>query len=150
MSKKDRQNAIINLINECEIDTQEELTAKLNELGFNTTQATVSRDINELNLIKVNGTAKKFKYQKASIFETPVSDKIIYLFKEIVSSIELANNLIVIITLSGNASSAGMVVDKMNISKILGTIAGDDTLLIITHNNFDAEIVYKRFKEILY
>ena len=149
MSKKDRQLAILKIINEQEIDTQDELTAKLNELNFNTTQATVSRDINELNLIKVEGLTKKYRYQRVVTLETPVPDKIIRLFKDIVVSIHIVNNLIVIKTISGNASSAGMVIDKMNMSKILGTVAGDDTLLIITSNNGDAMIVYKRFKELL-
>ena len=145
MSKKERLLAINNLINEFEIDTQEELTEKLNSLGFNVSQATVSRDINELNLIKVEGVNKKFKY-KAVDDNLNLSKKIVDLFKQITLSIACANNLIVIKTLAGNASSAGMAFDEMQFPQVLGTVAGDDTLLVIAKTNSDAEIIMKKLR----
>ena len=145
MSKKERLLAINNLINEFEIDTQEELTEKLNSLGFNVSQATVSRDINELNLIKVEGVNKKFKY-KAVYDNLNLSKKIVDLFKQITLSIACANNLIVIKTLAGNASSAGMAFDEMQFPQVLGTVAGDDTLLVIAKTNSDAEIIMKKLR----
>ncbi len=149
MTKKDRQKVVLELINEFEIDTQEELTAKLNERGIEVTQATVSRDINELNLIKISGKIKKYKYAQIDIKNAALSEKIVSLFREIVVSITCCNNLIVVKTLSGNASAAGMVIDKMNIPQVLGSIAGDDTLLIVTKSNADAEIMIKKLKEMM-
>ena len=149
MTKKDRQKVVLDLINEFEIDTQEELTAKLNERGIEVTQATISRDINELNLIKIAGKAKKYKYAQIDIKNAALSEKIVSLFREIVVSITCVNNLIVVKTLSGNAQAAGMVIDKMNIPQVLGSIAGDDTLLIVTKSNTDAYIMIKKLKEMM-
>ncbi len=149
MTKKDRQKVVLDLINEFEIDTQDELTAKLNERGIEVTQATISRDINELNLIKIAGKAKKYKYAQIDIKNAALSEKIVSLFREIVVSITCVNNLIVVKTLSGNAQAAGMVIDKMNIPQVLGSIAGDDTLLIVTKSNTDADIMIKKLKEMM-
>lgn len=149
MTKKERQQIIVELVNEYEIDTQEELTVYLNKKGIEVTQATVSRDINELNLIKVAGKSKKFKYAQIDVKISVLPEKIVGLFKEIVVSITGVNNLIVVKTLSGNAQAAGMVVDKMAMSQVLGSIAGDDTLLIVTKSNIDADVMLKRLKEMM-
>lgn len=146
MSRNNRLIAIEKLINEYEIDTQEELTTKLIKLGFNVSQSTVSRDINELNLIKVNGTTKKYKYVKTDATTAELSPQIVNLFKQVTTSIACANNLIVIKTLAGNANSAGMAFDEMRFSQVLGTVAGDDTLLVIAKTNNDAEIILKRLR----
>ena len=143
MTKKERLNAICDLISEYEISTQEELTEKLVEKGFNVSQATVSRDINELDLIKTEGLSKKSVYRKAEKIKSDVPQRIKDLFRQITVSIVSANNLIVVKTLNGNGSSAGMAIDQMRIPQILGTIAGDDTLLIVAKNNSDAEIIVK-------
>lgn len=143
MTKKERLNAICDLISEYEISTQEELTEKLVEKGFDVSQATVSRDINELDLIKTEGLSKKSVYRKAEKIKSDVPQRIKDLFRQITVSIVSANNLIVVKTLNGNGSSAGMAIDQMRIPQILGTIAGDDTLLIVAKNNSDAEIIVK-------
>ncbi len=143
MKRKDRLIAIENIISEYEISTQEELTHKLNELGFDVSQATISRDINELALIKTDGVAKKSIYVMPQKINTEIPTKIKELFKNITVSIVSANNLIVVKTLNGNGSSAGMAIDQMRIPQILGTIAGDDTLLIVAKNNSDAETILK-------
>jgi len=148
MKRKERLAVIEKVITEYEISTQEELTVKLNELGFNVSQATVSRDINELDLIKTEGAEKKSVYIKPQKINTEISPKIKELFKQITVSIVSANNLIVVKTLNGNGSSAGMAVDQMRIPQILGTVAGDDTLLIIAKNNSDAETILKILKAI--
>lgn len=145
MTKKDRLNFIVKIIREQEITTQEELTEILNQEGFNVSQATVSRDINQLNLIKVEGINKKFKYFLPEI-TGDIPQKIIDLFKNVTISIHLANNLIIVKTLAGNAGSAGMAIDHMNFPFVLGTIAGDDVLLVITKTNSDAEVVLKSLK----
>lgn len=145
MSKNDRLKAIENLIIENEIDTQEELTEKLNDLGFDVSQATVSRDINQLNLIKVEGLVKKFKYAKVNAGGN-LSEQIVNLFKQVTLSIACANNLLVIKTLAGNASAAGMAFDEMHFPQVLGTVAGDDTLLVVAKTNSDAEIILKSLR----
>lgn len=146
MTKKQRLAKIISLIESEEISTQEELTAKLLSLGYNVSQSTVSRDINELNLIKAEGIGKKFKYIKADLEDRKVSPQMLGLLRQIVSSVDYANNLVVIKTLAGHANSAGIAIDDMNFPEILGTVAGDDTLLIVTKTNSDAEIIVKTLK----
>ncbi len=148
MTKTERLNLIKKIISEFEISTQEELTNKLVELGYKASQATVSRDIKDLNLIKVNGKTKKSIYVLPKIESATVSPKIVELFRQVTTSIEVANNLIVIKTLSGNAGTAGMAIDHMGINNILGTIAGDDTLLIVTKTEKDAKIIEKGLKKI--
>ena len=148
MIKKSRHQAIISLINSFDVSTQEELTAKLVEQGFVVSQATVSRDIKDLNLIKVEGANKKTKYVKVDLAQNKLTPQRISMFKQIMLSIESANNLIVLKTISGNASAAGMAVDEINFPQVLGTVAGDDTLLIITKTVSDAEIVVKGLKSL--
>ena len=148
MSKKDRQKTILEVIDGYEIDTQEELTAKLIEMGLKVSQATVSRDINQLNLIKVPGKEKKTRYSINKPVDTKIPQKIIDLFKQVSLSCVAVNNLIVLKTLSGNAGTAGMAIDEMHFSQVLGTIAGDDTLLIITKSNSDAETVMRKIRSV--
>ncbi len=143
MIKNSRRDAIIQLITNNDISTQDELTERLVALGFEVSQATISRDIKELNLIKVEGTNKKYKYAKIDISKHVMSPQLINLFKQIMTSIESANNLIVLKTISGNASAAGMAIDQMKFPQVIGTVAGDDTLLIITKTSADAEIILK-------
>ncbi len=146
MIKKDRLTAIEKLISEYEIDTQEELTSRLISMGYNVSQSTVSRDINKLNLIKMSGVTKKSKYVKANTASGELSPQFVSLFKQVTISVACANNLIVIKTLAGNASSAGMAFDEMRFPQVLGTVAGDDTLLVVAKTNTDAEIILKRLR----
>jgi transcriptional regulator of arginine metabolism len=146
MSKKNRLEKIKELISEYEISTQEELTDLLNKDGFNVSQATVSRDINQLNLVKGEGVSRKSKYILGATSASFVPDKIIDLFKQVTSSIAHVNNLIVIKTLNGNANTAGMAIDKMNFPEVLGTIAGDDTLLMVTKSEADAKFIVKSLR----
>ena len=123
------------LIAKNSIETQEELVEQLKTHGFNVTQATVSRDIKELGLIKIleNG---KYKYAYLGDGEKPnVNNKMINILRESMVSMDSAGNLIVIKTLSGSANAAAMVIDKLNIDSVLGSIAGDDTLLVIVKSN---------------
>ena len=146
MTKKQRLEEIINLISTNDIATQDELTEILVKKGYDVSQATISRDIKELNLIKVENGDKKYKYTQAAIANNGPSVQLINLFKQITVSIESANNLIVIKTLSGNASAAGMAIDEMRFSQVLGSVAGDDTVLVITKSKNDAEIVLKTLR----
>ncbi len=148
MIKKKRLEIILSLIDEYEFSTQEELTEKLIELGYAVSQATVSRDINELNLTKAVGKNKKFKYVRQTGVKLDVPDKIVDLYKNITVSVTQANNLVIIRTLIGNGNSAGMAIDAMHFPQVLGTVAGDDTLLIITKTERDAEILVKILRNI--
>lgn len=145
MTKKDRLNLILKLIEENEIGTQEELTELLNSKGLNVSQATISRDIKELNLIKIEGKKIKSKYIKFSANDG-IPQRIIELFKHVTVSINAVNNLIIIKTLSGNGGAAGMSIDEMHFSQVMGSIAGDDTLLLICKNDADAQIIVKNLR----
>ncbi len=145
MTKKERLQIILNIIKEYEVATQEELTEILNKKGLDVSQATISRDIKELNLIKAEGKTIKSKYVKIDTVES-ISPKIIELFKHVTVSIVSVNNLIVIKTLSGNAGTAGMAIDGMHFPQVVGSIAGDDTLLVITKNEADAQIIVKSLR----
>ncbi|MCI6734588.1 MAG: arginine repressor [Clostridia bacterium] len=150
MTKKVRQNKIIEIISTTEIDTQEELAQILNASGFNVTQATVSRDVKELGLIKINGSKCKHRYSITSYHnETTHDDKFLHLFRNCVVDIIRAQNLVVVKTLGGNGNSAGVLVDKLNIKEIVGSVAGDDTLLIVTHSEKDAEVVLESLKKLI-
>jgi transcriptional regulator of arginine metabolism len=148
MTKKERLSIILDLINSEELSTQEELTLRLKELGYDISQSTISRDINELNLVKGEGSTKKYKYVQAKVDSVNASSQIVGLLKQITVSINSANNLVVIKTLSGNASAAGMAVDNMHFPQVIGTVAGDDTLLIIAKSNSDAEVVVKALRNL--
>ena len=145
MNRKDRLNIILQTIEKNNISTQEQLTEKLLSDGFSVSQATISRDIKELNLIKIEDGCGGYKYAKP-MSDDVLSPQIISLFKQIVTSIECANNLIVIKTHAGNAGTAGMAIDQMKLPQILGTIAGDDTVLIIANNNAGADVVLKSLR----
>ena len=148
MTKQERQSIISDIIEKYEIGTQEELTEKLHELGYEVSQATVSRDINELNLIKGEGSQKKSKYIKPAAANKDMPPRIIEHFRQITLSIDYANNLIIVKTLSGNGGAVGNAIDQMNIKEILGTVAGDDTLLIIARSTADAEKIVKTLRTI--
>ena len=148
MTKKERLSIISNIISKQEISTQEELTVALNNLGYSVSQATISRDINELALLKVKGENKRFKYALVEKQPNVINPQILNIFKQTIISIERANNLIVLKTLSGNASSAGLTIDQMKFPQVLGTVAGDDTLLIIVKSNLDAEYILKCLRSI--
>lgn len=147
MEKNARQEKLIELINSYEIDTQEELARLLNENNFNVTQATVSRDIKELNLIKVAGKTKKYKYSFMQPTEQTDIYKIFNLFKGCVISVTKAQNLVVVKTLMGNGLAAGTAIDKMKIPEVVGCIGGDDIVIIVTKSNEDAETVENAIKE---
>lgn len=151
MSKNPRRAKIATIITEYEISTQEELATRLVECGFNATQATVSRDIKELGLIKIKGQNKNFKYALPEKSEKTVvtEDKVITLLKTFIVSVQSARNLVVIKTLEGNGSSCGMAVDKLGLKHIVGSIAGDDTLLVVTATDEDAQAVVNYVKELV-
>ena len=147
MNKRLRQKMILEIIESIETETQEDLAQELQKKGILVTQATLSRDIRELNLIKTAGKYKKHKYAAGRSENEHADKKFLNVFLNCVTDIESAQNIVVVKTLNGNGNSAGIVVDNMNMTEIVGSVAGDDTLLIVTKSNEDAERVTKKLKE---
>ena len=144
--KNVRHNLILEIIDELDIETQEELAEELRRRGVKITQATVSRDIKELRLVKVLSDRGGYKYATAERAEKGLNDRYIRIFADSVVNINCVNNLIVINTLTGSANAAGEAIDSLKWSEIIGTIAGDNTLLVIARSNEAAEILEGRFK----
>lgn len=151
MSTKSRREFIKKIITEREISKQEDLVKILNENNFKSTQATVSRDINELGLVKLSGKTVKSKYSLPEIKSiSEVSDeKVITLLKTFIVSMESAKNLVVVKTLTGNGSSCGMAIDKIKPKGLVGSIAGDDTLLIVSHSDEDAKNIISYIEDLI-
>lgn len=146
MHRNARQSAILEIITKMDIETQEELCFELNKLNFNVTQATISRDIKDMKLYKVAGTTKKYKYAYIENGDDVVSNKLRNLFSECSQSISYVNNLIIIKTLRGNGATAGTYIDSLQLNEIVGTIAGDDTLLIIVDNDEHATRLVEKLR----
>lgn len=145
-----RQQKMLELIKNHNFDRQEELQEKLKDCGFNVTQATVSRDIRELGIIKSEGDDGIYKYRVGKDKERiEINGKFALILKQAVSKVDCANNLIVVKTYSGMGSAAGAAFDAMELDGVLGTLAGDDTLLIIAHDNNSAEAVTKKLNELI-
>lgn len=145
-----RQAKIIELIDQEEIETQEELTAKLVTHGFETTQATVSRDIKELCLIKVTSKKGVSKYaQEHDASRGSFSARLRNIFKECVIKIDTAQNIVVIKTLPGLGSAAAASIDALKSMEIVGTLAGDDTVFIAMKDNKASEKFMNETKDML-
>jgi len=149
MQRSLRQQKILEIIATKEIDTQEELCEELNKENFNVTQATISRDVKDLKLYKVAGIQKKYKYASFDSYVDSVTNRMTNLFKGCVLGMRSANNLILVKTMRGNGSTVGVFVDSLNIDAVIGSIAGDDTLLIVVDSNDHTEAVVEMLKEYL-
>lgn len=148
MLRNARHTKILELIEEKEIETQEELCKELSDAHFTVTQATVSRDVRELRLFKVAGVKKRYRYAAVSKSEGELSDKMRALFQACLESIHVVGNLIVIKTLNGNGANAGVVVDRLNYEEVVGSIAGDDTVFSVCKTEEDALEVRDRLMRI--
>ncbi|MCR1934198.1 arginine repressor [Clostridium tepidum] len=147
--KVSRHAKILEIINSKDIDTQEELAEELRKLGMNVTQATVSRDIKELKLIKVLGNTGKYKYASINHTESYMSDKLVNIFVQTVISVENIDKFIIIKTVSGSAPGAGEAMDSFGFDGIAGTIAGDNTLLAIARTAEKAQEITVKLRKIL-
>ena len=148
--KSQRHAKIIELIRSNDIETQEELTELLKRNGFNTTQATVSRDIKELRLVKVADEKGNYKYAvKPGSDDLKLSVKFKTILEETVIRIDVSTSFVVVKTYPGMAQAAASAIDNMNWSEIVGTIAGDDTIFVALKTVEDAEIFCQKVKEIL-
>ena len=129
--KKNRHEAILSLIEKEDIGTQEELMMKLNMMGYKVTQATVSRDINQLKLIKTPVNSGQYKYSFVNNSSEDYSGKYYSILSHSVMSVNYAGNMAVIKCYSGMAQAACAAVDNLDIENILGTLAGDDTIFLL-------------------
>ena len=144
-----RQMKILEIVDNNVITTQEELTSILNSSGYKITQATISRDIKELRLVKVMDEDGKYRYSTNKKNEQFLSEKLLTIFKESYSSSDHANNLVVVKTMPGMAQAAAFVIDSINYNNIIGSIAGDDTVMIVCRKNEDAKNLVKRFDKMM-
>ena len=147
--KNVRQTAILSIIEQNDVETQEELAARLRQMGIDVTQATVSRDIKELRLLKVLSGSGGYKYATADKAEHGLSERFVRMFKDSVLSINFACNIVVIKTLAGSANVAAEAIDSMHLPEILGTMAGDNTVLVIVKNETEAAQTVNRFRDML-
>lgn len=137
-----RQEAIINLINNNNIETQEELLILLENSGFNTTQATVSRDIRELNVTKITYDGNKHKYVVGRINDTAGVKSYKHLLGNCIISMDYAENIVVVKTVAGMAMAVAAAIDGLSIEDIVGSIAGDDTIfLAIRRSNLAEKVI---------
>ena len=147
--KSVRHDLILDIIDKKDIETQEELAAELKARGVKVTQATVSRDIKELRLLKVLSENGGYKYATAERAEKGMSERFIRILAESVMTIESAVNLIVIKTISASAQAAAEAIDSLKWPELLGTIAGDNTMLVIARSEDAVESVVSRFHALI-
>lgn len=148
--KSARQIAILEIIAERAIETQEELADTLRNRGFQVTQATVSRDIKELRLVKVLSANGAYRYATSDKSENSLNERLIRMFSETVVSITSAYNQIIIKTLSASASIAAETIDSLQWPEILGTIAGENTILMIVRSIEEVQTVIDRLNALMH
>ena len=149
MSRAKRQAVIIDVISGMDIETQKELTYELKLHGINVTQATISRDINELGLVKLtsNKTGKqRYVYNQPTEEKFP---KLINLFQESVIKIDNAMNIVVLKTIAGSANTACLLIDKLGIQEIIGSVAGDDTVILVIDKISNVKVVIEKLESFL-
>ncbi len=149
--KIERRSKIIELIGKYQIETQEELAERLEQAGYSVTQATISRDIRELKLTKVPvGDGARQKYTLLQEKEADLFQKYVRVLQDGLLFMEAAENLLVIKTLSGMAMAVAAAIDNLELSGVVGTIAGDDTVMCAIHSVKEVPAVYKRIDELVH
>ncbi|MGD9473433.1 MAG: arginine repressor [Eubacteriaceae bacterium] len=144
-----RQLKIIEIIENNFIETQEELAQALKDSGFTVTQATISRDIKELKLIKVMNYEGKQHYAPLKDIGSIYNERVSAVFRESVLTIDFVENMIVIRTLPAMAQAAALAIDSMDWSEVVGTIAGDDTIFVLVRNRNLIEEIVGKFKKLM-
>lgn len=147
--KKTRHKKIIELIQKFEIETQEELAARLREQGFNVTQATVSRDIRELQLSKVSAGKGGQRYSELVKDESYNGDKYARVLRDGFVSLDRAMNILVIKTVSGMAMAVAAALDEINFEEVAGCIAGDDTIFVAVRTVEDTQKVTEKIQGLI-
>jgi len=147
--KTKRQSKILELIRKNDIETQEELLAHLLKDGYAVTQATVSRDIREMKLTKVSINGGRQKYTALNDNAEDLSEKYVRVLRDGFVSMDMAQNILVIKTVSGMAGAVCASIDAMNIQEIVGSIAGDDTIMCAIRTTEDTVAIMKRLRKIV-
>ena len=134
--KSQRQAKIMEIISTTNVETQEQLLQELEEAGFRSTQATISRDIKELRIVKELTNLGTYRYTtSAKELPSTFSSRLNTIFRECVTRYDYAQNIVVIHTLPGLANAAASAIDAMNMSVVVGTLAGDDTVMVVMRDN---------------
>lgn len=147
--KKSRHQKIKELVEQFEIETQEELADRLREAGYAVTQATVSRDIRELKLSKIAMGDGRQKYTVLIHSDHYLSDKYIRVLKDGFASMDMAQNILVVKTVSGMAMAVAAAIDAMKLKEIVGSIAGDDTIMMAVRTVEDTQEVMRKIQNVL-
>ena len=148
--KNNRQSMILEIISQENIETQEQLLARLQERGIRSTQATISRDIKQMHLIKEPVGHGVYKYTvSGNRTKLNFAEKLRTIFRESLTSIDFAQNIVVIKTMPGLASAACSALDNMNYSMLVGTLAGDDTAFLVMRDTESAADFCEEIKEML-
>lgn len=146
--KNERQKKILEIIETQEIDRQETLIEKLREAGFTVTQTTVSRDINQLKLVKVVTSRGTYKYIVPDIKRENNKTVMSSALTDALVSIEAAQNIVVVKTLSGMANALAVCIDGLDHEHIVGSVAGDDTIILVSKNSHEAQLLETNLKEV--
>lgn len=147
--KTKRQSKILELIQKNDIETQEELSAYLTREGFAVTQATVSRDIRELKLTKIALDNGRQRYAVLAETDSDIARRLVRVLQEGFVSMDAAGNIFVIRTVPGMASAVGAAVDAMKLNEVIGSIAGDDTLMCVVRSQEDAQSIMHKLRKII-
>ncbi|WP_317856365.1 arginine repressor [Chakrabartyella piscis] len=145
-----RHAKILELIENNDIETQDELAQKLCEEGFVVTQATVSRDIREMKLTKIATERGRQKYAVITGSDTEITERLTRVFREAVVKMDYAQNMIVIKTLEGMGMAVGVAIDNMQNTEILGSIAGDDTVFCVVRSHNQAAVIVEKLYRIIH
>lgn len=147
--KLKRQLKILELIRSRDIHTQEDLATALREAGIAVTQATVSRDIKELNLVKLTTPEGGYRYGTAQDVSAAGTDKMRRYFRDSLLALDFSENLLVLKTLPGTAQGVGLTLDQMGWPEIVGTVAGDDTILAVVRSREAVPVVMERIRSLV-
>jgi len=147
--KRERHAKIIELVSSMDIETQEELAGQLKKAGYNVTQATVSRDIRELNLSKIPSVGGRQKYSFMKVDKEQLNEKYIRILTEGFIAMDMAQNILVIKTVSGMAMAVAMALDALGWDEIVGCIAGDDTIMCAVRTVEQTKAVMDKIRKLM-
>ena len=147
--KKNRHGKVIEIIEKFEVETQEELATHLKDAGFQVTQATVSRDIRELKLTKVPTGKGRQKYVVLKQEDTHLGDKYIRVLQDGFLSMDMAQNILVIRTVAGMAMAVAAAIDALKFKEVVGTIAGDDTIMVANRTVEDTQSLMEKIEDLI-
>lgn len=149
MSRSARQSKILDIIYQNNIETQDELVNALRESGFDVTQATISRDIKELGLLKTQGANGRYKYVTQQRVEVKLSGKMMTVLREAVISVVTAENLIVVKTIADSAQAVSGAIEQLSLDKVLGVLANKNTVLVVAPTSADSERIAQKINELI-